>query len=379
MYDVIVVGLGGMGGAIAYHLARRGRRVLGLDRFTPPHDAGSSHGRSRIIRQAYFEDPAYVPLLLRAYELWEALAKDAGETLLVKTGGLMIGTPDSAIVAGSTESARRHGLSYRMLSPEDVGRWFPAFRLEPHEVAVYEEAAGVLFPEKTVAAHLRLAQAAGAELRFGEPVESWVAGDGSVSVRTPQGRYQAERLVLAAGAWNPGLLGGTFPLEVERQVSLWFRPAERPDWFEDHFPIFVWDRGDEPALYGLPGLEGEGIKVGLHHGGLRGDPDALSREVTPADVEPVQRLLARRLPLLDPEPQRAAVCLYTNTPDLHFLVGPHPDHPAVLLAGGFSGHGFKFVPVIGEAVADLVEGKARPDLALFSPARFRPAPEQGRS
>lgn len=377
MYDVIVVGLGGMGGAVAYHLARRGRRVLGLDRLAPPHDAGSSHGMSRIIRQAYFEDPAYVPLLLRAYELWEALERDAGETLLVKTGGLMIGTPDSAIVAGSTESARRHGLQYRMLSPEDVGRWFPAFRLEPHEVAVYEEAAGVLFPEKTVAAHLRLARAAGAELRLNEPVESWVAGPSSVSVRTTAGRYQAERLVLAAGAWNPRLLGGFFPMEVERQVSLWFRPAERPDWFGEHFPVFIWDRGAEPALYGLPGLNGEGIKVGLHHGGQLGDPDRLSREVTAADIEPVQRLLARRLPLLDPEPERAAVCLYTNTPDLNFLVGPHPDQPAVLLAAGFSGHGFKFGPVIGEAVADLVEGKDRPDLALFDPGRYRP--ERGRS
>lgn len=374
MYDVIVVGLGGMGGAIAYHLARRGRRVLGLDRLAPPHDAGSSHGKSRIIRQAYYEDPAYVPLVLRAYELWEALERDSGETLLVKTGGLMIGAPDSPIVAGSTESARRHGLKYRMLSPEDVGRWFPAFRLEPHEVAVYEEEAGVLFPERAVAAHLRLARAAGAELRLDEPVESWVAGSDSVSVRTPAGRYQAERLVLAAGAWNPRLLGGAFPLEVERQVSLWFRPAERPEWFEEHLPVFIWDRGPEPALYGLPGLEGEGVKVGLHHGGQVGDPDRLPRQVTEDDVEPVRRLLARRMPLLDPEPVQASVCLYTNTPDRHFLVGTHPDHPAVVLAAGFSGHGFKFCPAIGEAVADLIEGKARRDLALFDPRRFRAGP-----
>ncbi|HEY8394571.1 MAG TPA: N-methyl-L-tryptophan oxidase [Thermaerobacter sp.] len=370
MYDVIVIGLGGMGSAIAYHLARRGRRVLGLDRFTPPHDFGSSHGRSRIIRQAYFEHPAYVPLVLRAYELWRALEKDAGEELLVETGGLMIGTPDSEVVAGTTESAQQHGLSYRMLSPEDVGRWFPAFRLEPDEVAVYEESAGVLFPERCVEAHLRLARQAGAELRFGEPVESWVAGDSSVSVRTSSGRYQAERLVLAAGPWNPDLLGMELSLEVERQVSCWFRPAERPEWFEERFPIFVWQLDGERALYGLPGLQGEGIKVGFHHGGETGHPDRLSREVGSADVEPLREVLRRRLPLLDGEPERAAVCFYTNTPDKHFLLGVHPQHAPVVIAGGCSGHAFKFCPVIGEAVADLVEGKERRDLALFDPRRL---------
>ena len=370
MYDVIVIGLGGMGSAIAYHLARRGHRVLGLDRFAPPHDRGSSHGRSRIIRQAYYEDPVYVPLVLRAYELWQALARDAGEELLVETGGLMIGAPDSEIVAGSTESARQHGLAYRMLSPEDVGRWFPAFRLEPHEVAVYEEAAGVLFPERCVAAHLRLAQKAGAELRLEEAVESWVAGESSVSVRTSQGRYQAERLVLAAGAWNPDLLDLPLPLQVERQVSVWFRPAERPEWFEANFPVFVWDLDGQRAFYGLPGLQGEGIKVGFHHGGQVGHPDRLPREVTPADVEPLREVLRRRLPLLDGEPERAAVCFYTNSPDHHFVVGPHPRHPRVVIAGGFSGHGFKFCPVIGEAVADLVDGKERKDLAVFDPRRL---------
>lgn len=370
MYDVIVIGLGGMGSAIAYHLARRGRQVLGLDRFTPPHGFGSSHGRSRIIRKAYYEDPVYVPLVLRAYELWRALEQDFGETLLVQTGGLMIGRPESRLVAGTLASAQQHGLPCQVLSAEDMRRRFPAFRLGSDQVAVHEEAAAVLFPERCVEAHLRLGRRAGAELRFDEPVETWEAGASSVSVRTASGRYEAQRLVLAAGPWNPDLLGPELPLVVERKVSFWFRPAAQPEWFEEGFPVFLWELDDGRMLYGLPGLQGEGVKVAFHYGGETGHPDRLPRDVRPDEVEALREVLRHRLPGLDGEPLRAATCLYTNTPDRHFVLGVHPAHPAVVVAGGGSGHAFKFCPAIGEAVADLVEGKKRPDLAPFDPRRL---------
>ena len=243
IYDAIVAGLGGMGSATAYQLAGRGKRVLGLEQFSPAHDRGSSHGRSRIIRQAYFEDPAYVPLLLRAYELWERLAEETGEELMTLAGGLMIGRREDELVSGSMRSAEEHGLPYELLDADEIKERFPPFSPNPETVALYEEKAGFVRPEETVRAHLDRAGSLGADLRFEEPVFSWEASEDGVRVETQGGSYKAERLVITPGAWAPQLLADLgLPLQVTRQVMYWFEPKNgREPFLPDRFPIYIWE------------------------------------------------------------------------------------------------------------------------------------------
>lgn len=253
-YDVIVAGLGGMGSAAAYHLAARRKRVLGLERHTPAHDRGSSHGESRIIRQAYLEGTEYVPLLLRAYELWERLERETGEDLMTLTGGLRIGAPEGQAVSGSIRSAEEHDLPHEVLDAKEMRRRFPAFTPGPGTVALFERRAGFLRPEASVKAHLRLAARRGADLRFEEPVLSWRASPDGVRVETARGVHEAGRLVISPGAWAPELLKDlALPLEVERQVMFWFEPKERPELFApEGFPVFIWEPEDGDVFYGIP-------------------------------------------------------------------------------------------------------------------------------
>ncbi len=376
-YDVIVLGLGAMGSAAACHLARRGARVLGLDRFSPPHPHGSSSGKSRIIREAYFEHPAYVPMVQRAYELWETLERDSGRRLMVRTGGLMIGPPDGALVTGALLSARTHGLQHEVLDAGELKQRHPALHPGPGTVAVWEPRAGALFPEACVTAHLEQAVRAGATLKTDEPALSWTAGTNGIEVRTSAGRYGAERLLIACGAWTAGLLPELkLPLVVRRQVQLWFEPAEtaKPGEFSPvRFPVFIWE--DEPGrfIYGFPEL-GDGVKVARHQEGRAVDANEPGREVTDDDVRPIRAVLARLIPDANGRLLESAVCLYTNTPDSHFVLDFHPHHPRVLVASPCSGHGFKFASALGESMADLLLGsRPRLDLGLFRLDRFRPA------
>jgi len=372
--DVIVLGLGGMGSAAAAHLARRGARVVGVEQFTPAHDRGSSHGDSRVIRQAYFEDPSYVPLLLHAYDLWADLdASDPG--LLTLTGGLMLGRPDSDTVAGSLASARQHGLAHETLDAADIRRRFPMFAPDDDEVAVYESASGFVRPERTVREHVRRAAAAGADLRFEERATGWEADDRGVRVTTTRGTIEAERLVVCPGAWAPSVLADLgVPLRVTRQVVFWFAPSGDPAAYAvGRQPIFIWQREDAQP-YGFPciGDPDDGVKVALFRGGRETDPDDLDRVVTDAEVGEVVDVLRPLLPTMPGRFLRAVVCLYTTTPDQHFVISAHPGHDNVMVAAGFSGHGFKFVPVVGEILADLaLDGSTRHPIGLFDPARFR--------
>jgi sarcosine oxidase len=279
-FDAIVVGLGAMGSAAAYHLARRGRRVLGLDRFAPPHDLGSSHGQTRIIREAYFEHPDYVPLVQRSYALWGELERESGQRLLQQTGGLMIGPPEGVLVAGARRSAEQHGLPFEVCSDTEVRRRFPALRPAPDMVAILEPRAGILFPEACIAAHLGLAERHGAVLHTGERVTGWQADAGRVSVTTDAGVYAAGRLILAAGAWMAGLLDELpLPISVERQVVYWFDPARNGAVFSPaRCPIHLWEFEPGRFFYGFPDV-GEGIKVALHHGGDTTFPDDVVRQV----------------------------------------------------------------------------------------------------
>ncbi len=361
-----------MGSASAYHLSAAGRRVLGLDCFKPPHNVGSSHGLTRVIREAYFEHPSYVPLVQRAYELWADLEQKSGRKLFLQTGGLMIGPPDGPLVAGARRSAEQHKLSHQILSSAELRHRFPAFRLEEHMVAIAEPRAGILFPEAAVQAHLDLAAAKGATFHFDEPVLNWQPRGSGVQVSTATERYFADRLIISAGPWAGSLFADLhLPLAIERQVLCWFEPHSHPELFRPEcFPIYLCQYAPRGFFYGFPDL-GDGIKVAIHHGGQVGPIENVRREVDETDIGSVRRLLQKFVPNADGRLRSSTVCVYTNTPDEHFILGPHPVHSQVILVSPCSGHGFKFAAVIGEEVAGMVAGVVSPfDLSLFRPDRF---------
>ncbi len=377
--DVIVIGLGAMGSAAAAWLAMNGHHVLGFDRYAPPHAHGSSHGRSRIYRQSYWEDPRYVPLLLRARELWEKMERDSGRQLMHWTGGLMISHRDGQLVPRSAESARQFGLPHELLSAKEIQKRWPVFRVDPDAVALFERDAGYLVPEVCIEQMLRQAASADAQLHLDEPVLEWSArGPGSVTVKTARGSYAAERLIITTGPWAPHLLAEmNLPLRITRQVVFWFEPKETIDRFrESCLPIYLFEaESGKPVLYGFPltGPESEGVKVAAHGSEELCTPETVRRAVRPEDQQAIRDRLETTLPSLAGRLVRAEICLYTMTPDEHFVIGPDPGHPEVIVAAGFSGHGFKFAPVIGEILGDLaVTGKSRHDIALFSPRRFTP-------
>ena len=361
-FDVIIVGLGGMGSAAAAHAAARGARVLGLEQFQPGHTQGSSHGRSRVIRLAYFEDPAYVPLLRRAYELWRKLERDTGRTLLQMTGGLMIGAPDSDVVSGSVRSAREHDLDHEVLDAAEIRRRFPPFTPRPGEIALHEREAGVVFPEEAIRAHLEMAARFGADLRFDEPVADWRRlPTGLIEVQTPRARYDCERLVLAPGSWAPSLFKiEGLPLEVEPQMLYWFDPAGGAAPFAAELcPIYIWDLGGGVQFYGFPADDSRRVKVAFFRSPIK-DEHSLRAALAPCLPALASGVLVDRVS-----------CKYTLTPDHHFIIGSHPGYPNVVVASPCSGHGYKFASVIGEILADLAtSGATRHPIQLFAVARF---------
>ena len=378
-HDVIVIGLGGMGSAAAAQLAARGQRVLGLERFGPAHDRGSSHGGSRIIRQSYFEDPAYVPLLLRSYELWHALEADSGADLMTLTGGLYFGRPELSTVAGSLRSSRQWDLPHELLDAAEIRRRFPAMTPADDEVGLYEADAGFVRPEETVAAHLALAQQRGAELHFDEPVLDWTTTADGVRVTTAAGTYTAGRLVICPGAWAPGLLADLgVPLTVERQVLYWFQPTGGVEPFTpDRQPIWIHEGDGGEQLYGFPAINGPdgGVKAAFFRRGVVCTPETIDREVRPEEAAYAAERIGRLLPALPGRLLSAATCMYTLTPDHNFVIARHPAHEQVTVACGFSGHGFKFVPVVGEILADLATtGTTEHPIGLFDPRRPALAP-----
>lgn len=355
-YDAIVVGVGGMGSAALYHLASAGLRVVGLEQFEVAHDRGSSHGESRIIRLAYFEDPRYVPLARRSFELWHALERESGERLFTRTGGLDGGPEDDPIFQGALESCRRHGLAHEVFDGRRLNERFPVFRMPPDHHFVLQPDAGSLDPEGGVEAHTRMAEAMGAELRTGVQVEGWEAEGEGVRVHLVDGPdLLGERLVLTAGAWSSDLLGAIAAphLRVERQIVAWTSPQDPAAFGPDRLPVFnIQVAGGHH--YGFPALSGRGPKIG-RFGHLLEEvhPDRLSREATAADRALLQGFSDLYLrgagPIVETSP-----CMFTISDDTHFIVDRIPDTP-VVIGCGFSGHGYKFTPVIGEAIAALVQ------------------------
>jgi sarcosine oxidase len=378
-YDVAVIGLGAMGSATVHELARRGLRVLGLEAYGAGHQVGSSGGLSRIIRLAYFEHPSYVPLLRAAWTGWHELEVMAGADLLLETGGLYGGRRGSDVLDGAVRSASEHDLPHELLDAAEVTRRFPAFRLDDDMEAIHEPLAGLLYPERCIQAQLDLARAAGADLRFEERVERWsgASGSGALHIVTDRGEYDADRLVLAAGAWLPILVADLdLPLEIERNVLFWFEPgAARADVLgPDRMPVYIVEVDDEHAFYGFPALAGQGLKIARHHGGRPTTPATVERQATATDEAPVRTFADRYLPGAAGRRTDARVCMYTNTPDRNFIIDFHPADRRVVIASPCSGHGFKFSNVIGMIAADLAtEGGTDFDIGFLSLDRFAAA------
>jgi sarcosine oxidase len=371
-YDVIVIGVGGMGSASAFELARRGRRVLGLEQFAVGHDRGSSHGHTRIIRQAYYEHPDYVPLVRRAFARWYDLEQRLGRHLLTECACLSVGAPGSELIRGVRLSARQHQLPVEDLTAADLRGRFPAFRFGEAYVGVLERSAGFLYVDECVRAHIDAARSAGAAIHDNEPVRTWRATAAGVEVETERARYHAAKLVLTAGPWAPRLLAEWgAPLRVMRQVVLWFGPRDVAAFRRDVFPIYIADTPDG-YFYGLPMLDANGVKIAQHYGAPElAEPAEVDRTATADDERNVRRFLREHLPDADGSCNRRSVCIYTLTPDRHFILDVHPEHPNVAVAAGFSGHGFKFAPVVGEILADLVEtGRTQHPISRFRLTRF---------
>ncbi len=374
-YDAIVIGVGGMGSASVYHLARRGWRVLGLEQFDVPHEMGSSHGYSRMIRYTLQEHPSYVPLVRRAYELWHQLENAARERLLVTTGSIRAGHAESEFFQGAVAACEQHNIPYEVLTGTETGRRFPGYQLDHDIAAVYQADGGFLLPERCIVDHVNAALEAGAEVHGRERVLDWEPSGEGVIVRTNRGSYRAGRLVITAGAWASKIAPALSQVAVaERQVLGWFQP-ERPEHFRtDTFPVFGL-YVEEGRFYGFPVFGVPGFKVGrTHHRTQAVDPDQLDRDIYDEDEAVLRQFVERYFPAAAGPALSLKTCMFTNSPDGHFIIDLHPDYPQVSLAAGFSGHGFKFASVVGEIMADLAMfGETTHDLSLFRLARFASA------
>ena len=396
VFDAIVLGVGGFGSGAVYHLARRGLRVLGLDRFGPAHDQGSSHGETRIIRKAYFEHPDYVPLLLRAYDLWADLEAESQQQLFWKCGLMLAGLPDSEAISGARLSASQHGLTIENLSASAATQRWPGFRVPDAFDAVFEPDAGFLKVEDCVRTHLDRAAAHGATLLFDESVVSWSSTGGEVRVRTATREFVAASLVITAGSWAESVLADLkLPLQVLRKPIFWFETTSPAYNLDASMPTFYFEipptvghvsnvpgqftSNDHEhvvnvphSFYGFPSLDGHVLKVAQHSGGdIVTDPLLVDRDLHDSDVQPIANFLQSCLPNVRVQPARHSVCLYTVTPDRHFIVDRHPDFPNVVIGCGFSGHGFKFTSVLGSVFADLATtGRTELPIDFLSLARL---------
>lgn len=372
-YDAIVVGVGGMGSATAWQLARRGKKVLGLEQFDLPHNSGSSHGVNRIIRLAYYEDPSYVPLLKRAYALWRELEAACGEHLLHITGSIDASEPEGIVFSGALESCKLHDLSHEVLTSAELTRRFPGYQLPEHYLALYQEEGGFLLSERCIVQHAEEAMKCGAEIHGREEVLDWVSSENGISVRTTRGSYQTDKLIFTAGAWMGTLLDDLAPLlKPERQVLAWLQPFEPANFTPETFPVFNLTV-PEGRYYGFPVYGNPGFKIGrYHHLEELIEPGQPLRDPDNADEEILRAFVSRYTPGANGATLALRTCIFTNSPDEHFIIDTLPGDENVIVASPCSGHGYKFCSVIGEILADLaIDGTTRHDISLFSLDRFQ--------
>ena len=390
-YQTIVLGLGAMGSAAVYQLAKRGQRVLGLDQFVPPHARGSSHGETRVTRQAIGEGEQYTPLSLRSFDLWREIERETGRDLLTVTGGLIISSPakvghNVADFFGNTlAAAKKYGIAHEVLEARGIRRRFPQFNVQDDEIGYLEANAGFLRPEECIRAQLELAVRHGAVIQTGEQVLGFQQHGKTVTVKTNRADYTTENLVVTAGAWLPTLLNAELArtYRVMRQVLYWFEPTESIAPFEiGRMPIFIWEpKGADRMLYGFPAIDGErgGVKVASAQYHDTTTADQVDRVVTPEEIARMyETLVGPCFPGLSRRCLKTATCMYTVTPDFGFVIDRHPQQPKVLLASPCSGHGFKHSAAVGEALAELAtDGRSRLDLSAFALGRFGASPAAG--
>ena len=370
-FDAIVMGVGGMGSAACLEFARRGARVLGLEQFSLGHNRGSSHGESRIIRKAYFEHPSYVPLLHRAYELWHQLESSLGRTLLKPTGLVLSGPADGETIRGARQSARLHELQLEDLAPSDAQRRFPGLVFPEEHAVAFEPGAGTLLVDDCVRAQTDEAARLGATIHDNEPVLDWSTDGTNVRVQTTRCEYRAKSLAITAGAWaGPLLRELSLPLRVLRKFVCWFPVHEQHLTADRGSPTYFYEL-PHGTFYGFPSFDGKTVKVAEHSGGdVVENPATVDRECHPADLVRLQAFVEQHIPAATSSPDRHSVCLYTLTPDQHFVIDRHPTWSNVVVAAGFSGHGFKFCPVVGEALVDLaLLGKTSLPIGFLSQSR----------
>jgi len=387
-YDVAVVGLGAMGAAALYQLAKRGAKVVGIDRFAPPHDSGSTHGETRITRQAIGEGIAYVPLALRSNEIWRELEEETGDKLLSQVGCLIIGAlrPPvrgpirTSFLATTKQAAEDYGIAHEILGFDDIRARYPQFMPREDEIGYFEPSGGYLNPERCVATQITRAQALGADLQLDTPVRSLSDEGGGVRIETGNEDIHASQVIVSAGPWAPALLGAPFDklLTPSRQVMHWF-PVNGdwlPRWTES--PVFIWAPGGDPKdfFYGFPSLTGSGtLKTAGEQYDEATTPETIDRSVALTEAQAMYGgHLAGRLQGIGSQAVRSITCLYTVTPDSHFLIDRHPDSDRILVASPCSGHGFKHSAALGEALAEIIiEGRSRIDLSPFALSRFQSA------
>jgi sarcosine oxidase len=371
-FDVIVLGLGAAGSSALYHLSKTGKKVCGIDQFAPPHSLGSSHGQSRITRQAYHENPLYVPFIMRAYELWDELEKESGRKLFLKTGGIMLGAAGSNVIKGSELSAKTHHIPFEYLENEDISKKFPAFKTTDDTVGVMENNAGILFPEECIQANLEVAASTDALIKFDEKVIAIDHSSEVIRIQTNKGEYETEKLIITAGAWTTELLPDLqLPLLVERQVLFWFHTGVSAvkNLGPDELPIYIWEYAPGKMFYGFPDL-GDGIKVAHHHAGEPTTPHTLTKQVSEEEIAAMTAIVRDHLNI-EPLFNYATTCMYTNTPDENFIIDHHPANKNIIVASPCSGHGFKFASVNGKILSDMaLDKKPELDISMFRISRF---------
>lgn len=369
-YDVIVIGLGAHGSATLYELSKAGVSVLGIDRYRPPHHHGSSHGQSRIIRQAYHEHPLYVPFVQEAYVMWQQLEENTARKLMLKTGGMILGKDQCAMVEGAGKSAELHGLPYEVLKAAEIRKYFPAFKVSEATVGVWDKTAGILYPEECIRTMLDEAERAGARALYNERVLRISEGP-KLKVVTEKNTYEAEKLVISAGAWLNELMPELrLPLRIERQVLHWFRNRRvGVQLGPQQLPVYIWEYQKGRSFYGFPDL-GDGLKTAFHYGGRTISPDALTNDVSEEEIQEMQEVLETYLDI-EPVHNYSATCMYTDTPDENFIIDFHPGNKNIIVASPCSGHGFKFATIIGKILSDLAIGsEVMFDLSPFRISRF---------
>jgi sarcosine oxidase len=375
-YDVAVIGLGAMGSAALFNLARQGRRVVGIEQFEPGHDKGSSHGESRIIRLSYFEHPSYVPLVRRALEKWRELERISGQTILTVTGVLEAGYPGSSIVNGSLEASRQHDLAHEVLSAAEITRRFPGFKVPSNWTGLFQPEGGFLRPELAIGQFVQQAERHGAAIRTRTRVLGIEPCSAGIRVRTDAETIEAGSVIIAAGAWIGDFAPALRPhLKLTRQVLGWFEPLQPAYFSPDRCPVFILESEDD-ACYGFPDFAGTGVKTASHRkGAYLSSAEDLAQDGGAGDEAQIRRMLALAMPDANGPLRNMRTCIYTRTPDEDFVIDRSPVDPRIVLASPCSGHGFKFASVIGEVLADLALGKTPVnDISRFKLDRFRSQP-----